>query len=191
MIAARRPPASDQVKKFLRPSAIGRMARSAALLLILRQPPRQSASRGATGVFSLRFFLRGFLLAPQIRAKPGMPAWARRRRPALRRRGLVHACRIVIQNRREPARDLRDAHAAGVRSPFPDWVRRSQLVHRWHPDHRHYEEPCGKQSNDAYEYPTFFCHFPPPLLNRRPPDDPISRLRLPLRTRIGKTEPSP
>jgi hypothetical protein len=29
----------------------------------------------------LAFFHRGFLLAPQIRAKPGMPAWARRRRP--------------------------------------------------------------------------------------------------------------
>jgi len=57
MIAARRPPAPEPVKKFVRPSAIGRLARSAALLLILRQ----SASRGAAGVSSPRFSWRGFL----------------------------------------------------------------------------------------------------------------------------------
>jgi hypothetical protein len=187
MIAARRPPAPEPVKKFVRPSAIGRLARSAALLLILRQ----SASRGAAGVSSPRFSWRGFLLAPQIRAKPGMPAWARRRRP---HRGLVHACRIVIQNRREPARDLRDARAAGVTSlpVYGGWVRRSRrAMLRWHPDKRESQERCDSHTNESHEYPTFSFHFPPPLLNRRPTDDPISRRRLPLRTSIGKSEPSP
>jgi hypothetical protein len=185
MIAARRPPAPEPVKKFVRPSAIGRLARSAALLLILRQPSSaKRVKRGDWRFFTAAFFSRHWH-ARMGETKTATP---------LRRRGLVHTCRIVIQNRREPARDLRDAHAAGVTSlsVYGGWVRRSRrAVLRWHPDHRHYEEPCGKQSNDAYEYPTFSFHFPPPLLNRRPTDDPISRLRLPLRTRIGKSEPSP
>jgi hypothetical protein len=52
----------------------------------------------------------------------------------LRRRGLVHASRIVIQNRREPALDLRDAHAADVTSlsVYGGWERRSRrAVLRW------------------------------------------------------------
>ena len=157
MIAARRPPAPEPVKKFVRPSAIGRLARSAALLLILRQ----SASRGAAGVSSPRFSWRGFLLAPQIRAKPGMPAWARRRRP----HHYAAAASSTLAGSLFKTGAARDAHAAGVTSlsVYGGWVRRSRrAVLRWHPDHRHYEEPCGKQSNDAYEYPTFSFHFRPP-----------------------------
>ena len=54
----------------------------------------------------------------------------------LRRRGLVHASRIAIQNRRKPALDLRDAHviAAGETSlsVYGGRVRRSRrAVLRW------------------------------------------------------------
>jgi hypothetical protein len=161
-IVARRPPAPELAKN---PRAIGRMARSAALLRILGQPsPAQRVNGGAR-----RFFHRLFLARLSRATYPSQTRHARMGETTtatpLRRRGLVHAS--------EPARDLRDAHAAGVTSPFPDWVRRSQLVYRWHPYHRHYEEPCGKQTNDAYEYQNFLTHFPPPLLNRHPPDDPI------------------
>jgi hypothetical protein len=50
------------------------------------------------------------------------------------RRGLVHACRFVIQSRREPAVDLRDAHAAGETSlsVYGGWVSRSRrALLRW------------------------------------------------------------
>ena len=86
-------------------------------------------------------------------------------RTTIPRRGLVHACRIVIQNRREPALDLRDAHAAGVTSlpVYGGWERRSRrAVRRRHPDHRHYQKPCDKQADDSHEYPTFGFHILPP-----------------------------
>src|ERR1700682_5173117 len=102
------------------------MARSAELLSILT--PSSPAKRVKRG--DRRFFTAVFLARLSCRATD--PSQTRHARMGetktvtpLRRRGLVHASRIVIQNRREPARDLRDAHAAGVTSPFPDWVRRS------------------------------------------------------------------
>src|SRR5258707_4422256 len=59
MIAARRPPAPEPVKKFVRPSAIGRLARSAALLLILRQPSSaKRVKRGDWRFFTAAFFSR-------------------------------------------------------------------------------------------------------------------------------------
>ena len=111
-------------KKIMHPSAIGRMARSAVLLLSC-------------------LFRCGFLFAPRIRARPGIPAWARRRRPhPLRRRGLVHACLIVIHNWRKPALGLRDAHtiAAGV-IPRVLSLARSRDAAVWHPNKREYQEP--------------------------------------------------
>jgi hypothetical protein len=48
---------------------------------------------------------------------------------SLCRRGLAHASRIAIESRREPALDLRDAHAiAGITSlsAYGGWVRRSR-----------------------------------------------------------------
>ncbi len=112
------------------------------------------------------------------------------------RRSLIHACRVVNQNRREPTLDLRDAPAiaAGVTSlpVYGGWVRRSRsAVRRIHPDRRHYQKPRDKQTDDSHEYPTFGFHIPPPWLNRHPPEDPVSRLRLALSTSLGKTEPSP
>ncbi|MGH6823785.1 MAG: hypothetical protein ACREC4_09925, partial [Methylocella sp.] len=106
----------------------------------------------------------------------------------IRRRGLVHAFRIVTQNRREPALNLRGARAvaAGVIPRFLCSARNPRST-AWHADHRHYDEPYGKQSNDSHEYPTFGFHFPPPKLNRHPPEDPVSRLRLPLWPSLGKT----
>ncbi len=79
------------------------------------------------------------------------------------RRSLIHACPIVIQNQREPALDLRDAHAnaAGVIPRFLGLARSREAAVR-HPDHRHYYKPYAKQTNDCYEYPTFGFHFPPP-----------------------------
>ena len=136
MIAARRPPAPELAKKFLPPSAIGRMARSAALLLILRPPssPAKRVKKGDrrffTAVFLARLSSRATDLAPTRHARMGETKTA----TPLRRRGLVHAYRIVIQNRREPALNLRDAHAAGVTSlsVYGGWVRRSRrAVLRW------------------------------------------------------------
>ena len=59
----------------------------------------------------------------------------------LRRRGLVHACQIVIHNWRKPALDLRDAHAiaAGV-IPRVLSLARSRDAAVWHPDKREYQE---------------------------------------------------
>jgi hypothetical protein len=85
------------------------------------------------------FFHRGFLARLSLRtthasqtrhARMGETATA----APLRRRGLVYACHIVIQNRREPTLDLRDAHAADVTSlsVYGGWVRRSRrAVLRW------------------------------------------------------------
>ena len=60
----------------------------------------------------------------------------------LRRRGLVHACLIVIHNWRKPALDLRDAHAiaAGV-IPRVLSLARSRDAAVWHPNKREYQEP--------------------------------------------------
>jgi hypothetical protein len=68
-------------KTFLPPSAISRMARSAALLLTLSQPPSAKRVIGRDSRFLLQPSRRGFLLAPHIKAQPGMPAWVRRRWP--------------------------------------------------------------------------------------------------------------
>jgi hypothetical protein len=59
----------------------------------------------------------------------------------LRRRGLVHACLIVIHNWRKPALG-RDAHAiaAGV-IPRVLSLARSRDAAVWHPNKREYQEP--------------------------------------------------
>ena len=109
MIATRRRPASEPAKN--NPSRRARLAEWPARrhsFVILRQPSRAKRVTEATGFSPL---------APQIQAKPGMPAWGETKTATpLRRRGLVHASLIVIQNRRGPARDLCYAHAAGVTS---------------------------------------------------------------------------
>ncbi|PNE11073.1 MAG: hypothetical protein CR217_10840 [Beijerinckiaceae bacterium] len=58
------------------------------------------------------------------------------------RRGLVHACLIVIHNWRKPALGLRDAHAiaAGV-IPRVLSLARSRDAAVWHPNKREYQEP--------------------------------------------------
>ena len=168
------------------------MARSAALLLILRQPPPAKRVNGRdslslTAVFPVRISSRATDPNPTRHGRMGETKTA----TPFRRRGLVHACRIVIQTQRKRALDLRDARAIapGVIPRFLSSARnpRSTL---WHPDHRHHDEPYAKQTNDPHEYPTFGFHFRPPLLNRHPPEDPVSRLRLPLWQSLGKTEPS-
>jgi len=148
MTAARGPLAPEPAKRqFLPQGAIGRMARLAALLRILRKPsPAKRVQRGGrrffTEVFLARLSYRASDLTPTRHARVGETKTA----TPLRRRSLAHACRIVLQNRREPALDLRDAHviAAGVTSlsVYGGWERRSRrAVRRWQPDHRHYEEP--------------------------------------------------
>jgi hypothetical protein len=85
------------------------------------------------------FFHRSFLARLSLRAThASQTRHARMGETAtaapIRRRGLVHACHIVIQNRREPTLDLRDAHAADVTSlsVYGGWVRRSRrAVLRW------------------------------------------------------------
>jgi hypothetical protein len=145
-------------------------------------------------------FHRSFLARLSSRAPDHSPAPHARigETPAapIRRRSLIHACWIVIQNRREPALNLRDAPAiaAGVTSlpVYGGWVRRSRrAMRRVQPDRRESKHRYDNQTNDSYEYPTFGFHFPPPWLNRHPPEDPVSQLRLPLSTSLGKTEPSP
>jgi hypothetical protein len=98
--------------------------------------------------------------------------------PAPLRRSLIQACRTATQNPREPALGLRDALAiaADVTSlpVYGGWVRRSRrAMRRIHPYRRHYQKPCDKQTDDSDKYPTFGFHFPPPWLNRYPPDDPV------------------
>jgi hypothetical protein len=86
------------------------------------------------------------------------------------RRSLIPACRIVIQNRHEPALDPRDASAiaASVTSlpVYGWWVRRSRrAARRIHPDRRHNQKPRDKHTDDSHDYPTFGFHFPPSSLN--------------------------
>ena len=121
-------------QKILRPSAIGRMARSAALLLILRQPSPAKECQERRQVFFSQFLRCGLFLAPHPEPNPECPHGRDDDGRTTSRRGLVHACRFVIQTRREPAVDLRDAHAAGVTSlsVYGGWVRRSRrAVLRW------------------------------------------------------------
>jgi hypothetical protein len=153
---------------FLPPSAISRMARSAALLLTLRQPSSAKRVKEATA-----FFHRSFLARLSSRATDQTPTPHARMgetTAAPLRRSLIHACWIVIQNRREPALDLREAPAiaVGVTSlpVYSGWVRRSRrAVRRVQPDRRHYQKPRDSQTYDSYKYPTFGFHFPPPSLN--------------------------
>jgi hypothetical protein len=131
MIAARHPPAPESAKTTL---AAERDWPTGALGGIVAHfeagHRRQCASTGRQGFLSPQFFRRGFRLAPQIRTKPDGRMGGR----TTPRRSLIHACRTVNQNRRQPALDLRDAHAADVTSlsVYGGWVRRSRrAVLRW------------------------------------------------------------
>jgi hypothetical protein len=59
--------------------------------------------------------------------------------------------------------DIRDARAIGAGViPGVLILARSREAAVRHPDHRHYQEPYDKQTNDSYEYRYFSFHFPPP-----------------------------
>lgn len=84
----------------------------------------------------------------------------------LLRRGLVHASRTVNQNGRDPALDLRDAHAADVTSlsVYGGRERRSRRAGcRWQPDNRESYHRYDNQTKDPDEYQEFSFHFRPPL----------------------------
>jgi hypothetical protein len=196
-LPARRP-AFGTGKKVLNILAAERDKPTGALGSIVAHFEAAIAARARLRGDSL--FHRSFLARLSSRAPDHSPAPHARigETPAapIRRRSLIHACWIVIQNRREPALNLRDAPAiaAGVTSlpVYGGWVRRSRrAMRRVQPDRRESKHRYDNQTNDSYEYPTFGFHFPPPWLNRHPPEDPVSQLRLPLSTSLGKTEPSP
>jgi len=111
-------------QKTMQPSAIGRMARSAVLLL--------------SCFFSVRLSFRATDPSRTRHARMGETTAA----APLRCRGSVHACLIVIHSWRKPALDLRDAHAiaADVISRLLS-LARSRDAAVWHPDHREYQEP--------------------------------------------------
>jgi hypothetical protein len=95
-------------------------------------------SRFFHGIFSsAAFFIRHISSPPRMgKMKTALP---------LRSRGLVHASLTVIQNPREPALDLRDAHAIAVGvtslSTYGGWVRRPRRAElRWEPDNRPSQE---------------------------------------------------
>jgi hypothetical protein len=100
---------------------ISRTARSAALLLILRQLSAAKRAKTDDSCFFRSLFGAAFL----SRHTPSQTRNARLGETTTSRRGLVHAYRFVIQIRREPALDLRDAHAASVTSlsVYGGWVR--------------------------------------------------------------------